>query len=215
MLPARDFAASARGYAQINHGRSDTRDLSLTDALALFSFLLRQWLARCLLRRRTQCPRDHRRRLRSNGRWSRRNFLPVPVFSRRSRRREASRRSFHRNQSSFGLSPEGQAFRRAIPINRKNVAQLNLVRRQQACQRIDQMPLDRALQMPRAVLHVRTFFQQKFTRRLRYAEKELPLRRFENALLHHTQLDIENHFELRLAQWMENHHFVEAVHKFR
>src|SRR6185437_6953110 len=78
MLPARDFAASARGYAQINHGRSDTRDLSLTDALALFSFLLRQWLARCLLRRRTQCPRDHRRRLRSNGRWSRRNFLPVP-----------------------------------------------------------------------------------------------------------------------------------------
>ena len=51
--------------------------------------------------------------------------------------------------------------------------------------------------------------------RLRHAEQEAPLGRFQHALLHHAQLDFQNLLELFGAQRMENHRLVDAVHEFR
>ena len=75
---------------------------------------------------------------------------------------------------------------------------MHLFGSQQAGERIDQVPLDRSLQVTRPVFQVRPFAQQKFPRRLRDTKQEPSLRRFQNALLHHSQLDFQNLLELLL-----------------
>src|SRR5579862_4991546 len=75
------------------------------------------------------------------------------------------------------------------------------------------MPLDRPLQVARAVFEVSPFAQEEFPGRLSKAEEEAPLGGFEDALLHHSQLDLENLLQLLRPQRMENDDFVDAVHK--
>src|ERR1700723_3075051 len=125
------------------------------------------------------------------------------------------RRRSHRHQRALGFLQERQAEFATVPINRNHVAQRHLFRRQQTRQRINHVPLDRALQVPRAIFHVRAFFQQKVPRRLRYAEQESSLCRLQHALLHHPQLDFQNLFQLCRTQRMEHHGLVNAVHEFR
>ena len=47
-------------------------------------------------------------------------------------------------------------------------------------------------QVPRSVFQIGSFAKQEITCRLRHAEEEASLRRFQYALLHHPQLDFQN-----------------------
>ena len=60
--------------------------------------------------------------------------------------------------------------------------------------------------MPRAVLEVRAFLQQKSPRRLGHAEQELPAPRVQHSLLHHAQLDLQDLLQLLVPQRMKHHH---------
>src|SRR5580704_13137426 len=58
----------------------------------------------------------------------------------------------------------------AAPVDRDHIARAHLVGREQLREWVNHVPLDRALEMTRAVFQVRPFFQQEFPRRLRHSE---------------------------------------------
>ena len=89
-----------------------------------------------------------------------------------------------------------------------------LARGQEVSQRINNVPLDCAFQVPRAIFQFRAFAQQEIARRRSHAEEELPLGRIQHAPLHHGKLDFQNLLELDRAQGMEHHHFIQPVHEF-
>jgi hypothetical protein len=86
--------------------------------------------------------------------------------------------------------------------------------RKQVGQRIDHVPLDRPLQVPRAVALVGSLLQKKIAARVRYAKQKLAFGGFQYALLHLAQLNLQNLFQLFSPQRMKHHHFVQTVHEF-
>src|SRR5271165_2750768 len=86
---------------------------------------------------------------------------------------------------------------------------------QQIRQRIDNVTLNRALEVACAVALVGAFLQQEVAALARNTEEELALSRFQHALLDLAKLDFQNLFQLLATQWMKDHHLIKAVHKFR
>src|SRR5260370_7191952 len=113
------------------------------------------------------------------------------------------------------LADEGQAVLLSGPIDANEVAEVNLLGRQQVRQRIYDMAFNGALEVPRTVALVRAFLQEEVAAGIGYPEQELPLGGFQNALLHLAQLDFENPLKLFAPQRMKHHYFVEPDHKFR
>ena len=86
---------------------------------------------------------------------------------------------------------------------------------QQVSQRIDDVPLYGALQMPGTVTLVGALPQKEVAAGLGHAEEKLPLGGVQHTLLHLTQFDIEHFLKLLALQRVEYHNLVEAVHEFR
>src|ERR1700737_1407875 len=77
----------------------------------------------------------------------------------------------------FGYKRQAVLF--AVPIDANQVAQLHLIGSQQIRQRIHDVALNRALQVPRAIALVRSFLQQEFAARASNAEQKLPFCRLQ------------------------------------
>src|SRR5207245_11205314 len=101
------------------------------------------------------------------------------------------------------------------PVNAEHVPQPHLLGRQKVRQRIYNVPLNRPLQMPRAILQVSPFSQQILPRFRRHPEQKLPPRRLQHPLLHYPQLNLQNLLQLLRPQGMKHHHLVQPVHEFR
>src|SRR6266576_460563 len=102
-----------------------------------------------------------------------------------------------------------------VPIDTHQVAQVDLIGGQQIRQRIHDMPLYGAFQVPCTVTLVGAFSKQEVAASLGHAEEKLPLGGVQDALLHLTQLDIEHFIKLLALQRVEYHHLVQAVHELR
>src|SRR5271165_5734433 len=76
------------------------------------------------------------------------------------------------------------------------------------------MPLNGPLQMTRAILHVRPLADEELFYRRRATEHELVgAGGLKNPLLHHSQLDFEDLFQVFGTQGAKDHDFVDAVHE--
>src|SRR5260370_13939245 len=73
----------------------------------------------------------------------------------------------------FTLAGEGQAVLLLVPIDANEVAEVNLLGRQQVRQWIHDMAFDGALEVPRAVALVRSFLQEEVAACVGHAEQEL------------------------------------------
>src|SRR6266404_6662081 len=118
-------------------------------------------------------------------------------------------------QRALALTNKRQLRMFAVPIDAHQVAEMHLLRSQQICQRIHDVPLYGPLQVARTIPLVRAFFQQEIAPGTRDAEQELSLRRFQHALLHLAKLDVEHFFQLFASQRMKNNHLVQPVHELR
>src|SRR5260370_2446138 len=88
------------------------------------------------------------------------------------------------NQRALALTNERELRMLSVPVDADQVAKMHLLGGQQVGQRIDHMPLNGSLQVPRAIPLVRSFLQQQVAPGRRHTEQELPLGRLEHALLH-------------------------------
>src|SRR5262249_33344261 len=59
------------------------------------------------------------------------------------------------------------------------------------------------------------FLEKKVASRIGYAEQKLALGGFQHALLNLSKFDVQHFLQLFAFERMENHDFVESVHKFR
>ena len=114
----------------------------------------------------------------------------------------------------FAFAGEIKVVLVAIPIDADEVAEMDLFGGQKIGHGVDDVALDGTLEVTRAVALVRALLQEEITALFGNAEKELAFGGFEDALLHHGQLDIENLFELFALERVENHDLVEAVQEF-
>src|SRR6516225_3838567 len=121
----------------------------------------------------------------------------------------------HRHREVFAFANEIQAVFRAAPVDADQIATVNLLGGEQIGHRENHVALNRALQVARSIALVGAFLKQELAARLRDTEKELALRCFENTLLNHGQLDVEDLLELCPVQRMEDHNLIEAVHELR
>jgi len=120
-----------------------------------------------------------------------------------------------RHRQIFAFAYKRQSVLLAVPVDAHQVAQLHLFRRQQIRQRINHVPFNRPLQMPRPVALIGPFLQQKFPARPSHAKQKLPLGRLQHTLLHMLQFDFQHLFQLSPPERMKNHNLVQPVHEFR
>ena len=79
-----------------------------------------------------------------------------------------------------------------------------------------QIPVHRALQVPRAILHVGAFAQQELLGIIAQGEHERRrIGRTEDTLLHHIQFDSEDLAQFRRPQRMEHHRLIDTVDELR
>ena len=121
----------------------------------------------------------------------------------------------HRRHGAFRLFDKGHAVLRA-QVNANEVAEFDLAGSHQIGQGEHDVPLDRTLQVARAVFGIRALLQQKAFRFRSAVEHELVCaRRHQDALLHHPQLDLEDLLQVLRTQGLEHHDLVNAVHELR
>src|SRR5271165_4445509 len=120
-----------------------------------------------------------------------------------------------RHQCSFSFFDEGHSTV-TIAVDADEVSQLHLPGCDQVRQRENNMTLDGPLQVTSAILHVGPLADQELLYRSRAAEYELVIAGgLQNALLQHSQLDLEDLFQVFGAQGAEDHDLVDAVHELR
>src|SRR6516162_5888311 len=119
----------------------------------------------------------------------------------------------HRDILAF--SDEHQSILIIGPVDADKVAKMHLLSGQQVGKRVDYMPLDSALQVPRAITLIRPMLNQKLPTRVRYTEEELHFGCFQNSMLQLGELDLQDFFKLFPFQRMKYDYFVEAVHELR
>ena len=120
-----------------------------------------------------------------------------------------------RHGKVFAFPGKGQAFLLFVVVDANQIAQMNLFGRQQVRQWVDDVALNRALQVTRTVPLISSLLQQEVASRTRHAELELSPRRFQYPLLNLAQFDFEHFFKLRSLQRMKHYHFVQPVHELR
>src|SRR6516162_5487112 len=104
--------------------------------------------------------------------------------------RTCGRRNCSGHQPLCCFFEEHQPAWHPIPVNRNRFSGRHLVCSQKVRERVNQMSLDRALQMPGSIFNVSSFPQQEILRRLRCAKHEMSSRCFCQSLLHHDELDV-------------------------
>src|SRR5262249_3312358 len=103
-----------------------------------------------------------------------------------------------------------------IEIDSHEVAKFQLRGCHQARQRRYKVFLYRAFQMTSPILCVGAFFEKEILDAFGTTEKELlGAGRFQDALLHHLQFEIENLLQVCRAQGLENYNLVNTVHELR
>ena len=99
-------------------------------------------------------------------------------------------------------------------IHADKVAQFHLACSHQIGQWENQVAFDRPLQVPRTVTRVSALPKQKLLRVSRTIEHKLVgARSHEHALLHHAEFDLKNLRQMFVAQRLEHHRLVDAVHE--
>jgi hypothetical protein len=135
----------------------------------------------CLWRRRRHCRRQSRPRLLGLRHSFRRSIRGPAILKLGRGRHRFLLFRLSLNERPFSLAHKRELIVLAIPINAHQVAQMHLFGSQQVRQRINDVPLDRALQVPRPIALVSPFLQQEIPARTSHAKQELPLGRLQNA----------------------------------
>src|ERR1043166_8450243 len=96
------------------------------------------------------------------------------------------------------------------------IAPVNLSRRHEIRERLDQMALDGPFQVASAISHIGALLQQEFLGFFREVNQEwLACGGVRNTLLQHSQLDVYDPAQFFLAQRLKHHDLIQAVHEFR
>src|SRR5262249_52188711 len=115
-------------------------------------------------------------------------------------------------RAAFGLG-EYKFSRTGVVVDDHQIAGRNLRSRDEIRYRINQKALDRSLQVPRTVLEIDPFVQQKLFCGIGAVEDELFAGAFHYSRLHLLELEFENLFEVILLEAPEHDHLVDAVHE--
>jgi hypothetical protein len=102
-----------------------------------------------------------------------------------------------------------------VPIDADEVAEIDLLGRQQVGQRVYEEALNGAFEVASTVPLVSTFLEEEIAAGVGDAEKELVGGGIENALLDEAEFDVEDGFEFGALELAEDDQLIEAVHKFR
>src|SRR5579864_6901077 len=125
--------------------------------------------------------------------------------------------ALHRfRRDTFGFLAKSQHVANGVKIDTNTIAALDLIRCNQVRHRLHEQPLDSALQVPCAVLHIDALLQQVKLGLIGGLENKRPVgRRGEDTPLHHVQFDVQNPAQLRGSQDFESNDLVEPVNKLR
>src|ERR1700739_1769253 len=118
------------------------------------------------------------------------------------------------NGDVFAFTNEVKVVVGSFPVDADHVAEANLVGGEKIGHRIDDVAFDGALQVAGVPALSASFLHGDIAAPRGVAEEELALGGFEDALLAHSEFDIENLLELLAMERMEDDELVEAVHEF-
>src|SRR5271166_2846319 len=103
-----------------------------------------------------------------------------------------------------------------VHVDADRVAEFHLLSGNEVCQREHDVAFDGTLQVTCTILRVGAFLEQEIFDRLRGVDDELVCTcRHQNALLHHTEFDVQNLLQVFGTQGLEHDRLVDAVHELR